>query len=148
MEFKTKTTLTSTGDIKREAKAQLQGNWRTIILLCLIPAVLGLLLGSGSFIEVIINPSGNETGNISPGTNSVISFLNQFLYIGIVYTLIDYIRKRKAITPFKDVFQVFFSKVFFIRFIDLYYKKYLYFSLVIVIPYSRYCKKLCLFSIV
>lgn len=103
MEFKTKEILNSTGDIKREAKAQLKGQWNIVILLCVIPIAIG------AFVNLNI-PVGNE--GFSVDLNVIASLVNQLLYIGIVYTLIDHIRNRKIIAPFKDVFQVFSGKYF------------------------------------
>lgn len=103
MEFKTKEFLSSTGDIKREAKAQLKGQWNIVILLCVVPIAIG------AFVNLNI-PVGNE--DFSVDLNVIASLVNQLLYVGIVYTLIDYIRRQKVIAPFKDVFQIFSGKYF------------------------------------
>jgi len=136
MGFKTNTTLDSTSEIKREAKAQLKGKWGKMILLCLVPLVLSLLIvgDSGLFIELIIN--SNENGTFSSTVSSFVSFLNQFIYIGIVYTLIDYIRQQEPIAPLKEAFQVFTKKYFLADLVILILRNIYIFlwSLLLLIP--------------
>ncbi|GEN49666.1 DUF975 family protein [Alkalibacterium pelagium] len=105
-------TYLSPASIKRQAREELSGKWRDVILLYLVPFVISLLLTGGiygfdltSIPRIIV---GEEEGNI------LINFLVTYLTIGISFTLLDMIRSSSyKIKPLPDAFQV-FSRRFFI----------------------------------
>lgn len=101
MRFITQPSLYSSSDIKREAKAQLAGNWKQAIILCVIPAIVSIFL--------VWNTSD---GN---GESSLIVDLTLGLFAtGASYTLLDFLRnKNYVIRPFPDVFQAFRKEYLF-----------------------------------
>lgn len=122
MAFLTQQQLVNSGDIKREAKAQLSGQWQTIILLCIIPIILSLgnygvqvttnlenyqQVATGSVPESMAQ-HGPFQAYISVGTGVglVLQLVLGLITMGIIYTLIDYIRYRCSIQPIKDSLRV------------------------------------------
>lgn len=105
-------TYLSPASIKRQAREELSGKWKEVILLYLVPFMISLLLTGGiygfdlaSIPRIIV---GEEEGNI------LINFLVTYLTIGISFTLLDMIRSSSyKINPLPDAFQV-FSRRFFI----------------------------------
>lgn len=112
MSFFTKPDLIGSGDIKREAKAQLSGKWKSVILLCLVPFAIKIFLfvfttGVAS-LPILFNATQSyvESGSLSSDLSvfpTLVSthtsflwnvggdMLSSLLVIGIIYTLIDYI---------------------------------------------------------
>jgi len=131
MPFKTKQNLYSSGDIKREAKAQLKGNWKQAILLALIPVIFSI---------IFLSSMGQPAGNQSFGEwlfDLLINMVRGFLTTGVVYTFLDFLRRQDyVIHPLQDIVQVFrgkyFSKLFLLKVI-----KYVFiflWTLLLIIP--------------
>lgn len=95
MNFKTNYPLYTSGDIKREAKAQLQGNWGRAVILCLLPGLITVAIGYNA-------TEGNTT------VNFVIDLLSGLFATGVMYAFIDLIRHPNyRIDPIRDLIQAF-----------------------------------------
>lgn len=106
MNFITKETLYSSRDVKEEAKAQLQGNWKEMILLSLIPTL---------FTIFFIRDANQNVDNIRVSLdliNLVMRIVQTFLAAGVTFTILDFIRNREPIEPLKGVVQAFQGKYF------------------------------------
>jgi len=131
MSFKTKPNLYSSGDIKREAKVQLKGNWKQAVLLALIPV---------AFSVIFISLTAQNAANQSFGErlfSVLINIVQAFLTTGVAYSFLDFLRRRDyAIQPLQDIVQVFrgkyFSNLFLLKVV-----KYLFtflWTLLLIIP--------------
>lgn len=106
MNFITKQELYSSRDIKEEAKAQLRGNWRNIILLSLIPTF---------FTIFFIRDANQNVENISVSfdiINFALRVVQSFLATGVTFTILDFIRSQEPIDPLRGVIQAFQGKYF------------------------------------
>lgn len=107
MNFKTQPTLYSSGDIKIEAKAQLQGNWKEAVLLAIMPTVLSLFLVGNT-------ADGNTESSL------LVQLIFSFFGTGAAYTFLVLLRNEDfQITPFRDIFRAFrreyFLKLLFLK---------------------------------
>lgn len=133
--FITKDLPITTGDYKREAKAQLSGNWPKAITLILIPTGISIIL------NIIFDPysytAANEVGNSPFFWRFLNDVLSYFLLTGVAFTLLDLVTQEYyEIKPFNDLFQV-FTKYSFWKFLLLYLLKRLYlllWTLLLIIP--------------
>lgn len=98
-------------ELKRKAREELEGNWREVILLHIVPVLISVLLAGGIYgfdvrsIPRLINEQ-NET-------SILVNFITSFLTIGISFTLLDMIRVQNyKINALRDSFQVFSKKMF------------------------------------
>lgn len=100
-------------DIKKEAKAQLEGRWSSIILLNFVPVILTIILSVvawGGFSNGEWLLWSAETVREWRG---VVEFFQMFFLVGISYSLLDIVRdKDYQINPLKDALQVFSAKYF------------------------------------
>lgn len=104
-------TQLSVSDIKREAKEQLSGRWREVILLHLIPVAIAVLFTGGIYGLDLM--SLTRIYNTGDQVDLVVSFLVTFISIGISFTLLDMIRSREyTVKPLPDSVQVFSKKLF------------------------------------
>lgn len=106
MNFITKHELYSSRDIKEEAKAQLQDNWKQAIFLSLIPALFSIFL---------IRDVNQNVENISSSfdlINIALRIVQSFLATGVSFTILDFIRNRESIDPLSGVVQAFQGKYF------------------------------------
>lgn len=134
MNFITRDELYTSSDIKEEAKAQLQGNWRSAIFLSMIPVLFSILFVNNSR-EVVMNniPSAIEA------TNIILNTVQGFLSMGVMYTFMDFVRNRDngyVIEPLRGVIQP-FRLEYFLNLLLLKLLKYLYiilWSLLLIIP--------------
>lgn len=100
MKFKTQPQLYTSGDIKREAKAQLDGHWKQAIILCLIPGLITILLGWNTV-------EGNES------TSFLADIILGFFATGALFALLDLFRNSHYhIDPLRDIIQTFKRKYF------------------------------------
>ena len=107
MNFITKEILRTSKEIKEEAKAQLQGNWKPVIIIFLIPLFLSLFFSVRTIFSLYNENTWLNT--LEFGVN----ILSSFLTIGIYYTLLDFVRIHdSSISPINDVFQAFKKKYF------------------------------------
>lgn len=124
MNFKTHYPLYTSGEIKREAKAQLEGNWGKAVILCLIPGLVTVVIGY----------------NVADGNNNfgiLIDLLTGFFATGVMYAFIDLIRNPDyVIDPIRDVIQAFRSEyilnLFFLKVRTIFF--IFLWSLLFVIP--------------
>jgi len=131
MSFKTKPNLYSSGDIKREAKAQLKGNWKQAVLLALIPVAFSII-----FISLTTQNAANQSFG-ERLFSVLINIVEAFLTTGIAYSFLDFLRRCDyVIQPLQDIIQVFrgkyFSNLFLVKIV-----KYLFtflWSLLFIIP--------------
>lgn len=117
MEFITNQHLNNSADIRREARAQLQGRWKQAILLCLVPAILSFILVGGGVVSFLTllesGPTAYLAADDGNGFDVIINFVSGFITVGITYTFLDMIRyPHYAISPLRDAFQVFSKKYF------------------------------------
>src|SRR5690625_1309220 len=107
MNFITKDVLYNSGDIKREAKAQLKGNWRSAIILVLIPT---------AFAAIFIGNTAQNTYNQSFGADLldiILNFIHTFLLVGVNFTFLDFLRRHEEyIDPIRGVIQGFKKEYF------------------------------------
>ena len=123
MHFKTNQKLYTSSDIKREAKAQLKGQWSKVFLMALVPAIF-------SFVFYRNTADGNSW-------SLIIDLIHDFLVLGITFGFMDLLRNRKYLleplqeiaTPFRAKY---FSKLFLLKLL-----KYVYtflWTLLFIIP--------------
>lgn len=106
MNFITKEKLYSSRDIKEEAKAQLRGNWKEVILLSLIPTL---------FTIFFIRDANQNVDDISVSLdliNIAMRIVQSFLATSVTFTILDFIRNREPIEPLRGVVQAFQGKYF------------------------------------
>ena len=131
MSFFTEDYLEGAGAIKREAKAQLSGNWKSMMLLSLVPTLFSIVvvwLFSGAFAVGFL---GNQLQLVDPNQltqnsgweiNLYVTTVNNgrliqwavqaffaLITVGIIYTMIDYIREDYQVRPLEDAFSAFTS---------------------------------------
>lgn len=129
MSFFTEDYLEGSGAIKREAKAQLSGNWKSMILLSLVPALFStavILFFSGAVaLGVFSDQAQLSQFNQLPQSNGweinlYVTRLNNetlvqwavqaffaLITVGIIYTMIDYIREDYQVRPLEGAFSAF-----------------------------------------
>lgn len=133
----------SSGDLKREAKAQLSGQWQSAILLLLIPIIIGVGFtymnrelttirevrsGSTFVLDVVVG-----TGLLS----WLINFLNYIFKTSAMFSLVDLVTKPDyIISPLEDLLQIFkdYNVLYFVK---LYLLKTIYiflWALLFIIP--------------
>src|SRR5699024_6738432 len=125
------TLFRSSGDIKREAKAQLQGNWRSAVILALIPSLFSVF-----FIGTTARDPMNQT-LLEDLVDMLLNIIHTFLLIGVSFTFLDFIRQRiEFIDPLQGLIEAFRLK-YFTNLLLLKITKYLYiflWSLLLVVP--------------
>ncbi|HIZ70486.1 MAG TPA: DUF975 family protein [Candidatus Atopostipes pullistercoris] len=131
MNFITQDVLYTSGDIKREAKAQLQGNWRSAVILALIPSLFSVF-----FIGTTARDPMNQT-LLEDLVDMLLNIIHTFLLIGVSFTFLDFIRQRiEFIDPLQGLIEAFRLK-YFTNLLLLKITKYLYiflWSLLLVVP--------------
>lgn len=134
--FITQETLYTSADIKREAKAQLKGNWKSAILLSLIPVLFSILFLTRTTSDI------NNMMDSQPNFGILdifLEFIHDFLLAGVTFTFMDFLRQREgklAIEPLRDSVSA-FQKKYFSNLFLLKVVKYIYivlWSLLFVIP--------------
>src|SRR5690625_1479064 len=109
MNFITRDILYTSGDIKREAKAQLRGRWKWAVLLAVIPAVFSVF-----FVGNSVNDTINES-TTSGLVSTIYNIIQGFLFTGIAFTLLDFIRlqyKENALDPLSGALSAFKRQYF------------------------------------
>lgn len=123
MKFKTKAELYTSGDIKREAKAQLLGNWGPAIVIAIIPGLFSLLFFRTSYDETLIG--------------IVLELIRDFLVLGVTFSFMNLVRNRNyVLEPLQEILLPFQSK-YFLNLLKLKLWKNLFiflWSLLFVIP--------------
>lgn len=123
MAFKTKNQLYTSSDIKREAKAQLEGHWREAVLIALIPAIFSVV--------IFRNTQENTFIGIS------LEFISDFLVTGVTFGFMNLLRSQSYILePLQEIVSPFRSE-YFVNLLKIKLWKYLYitlWSLLFVIP--------------
>lgn len=123
MNFKTEPNLYTSGDIKREAKAQLSGHWGQAVLLALLPTVFSFL-----FIQ---NATVGSIWSI------LLEMIRSFLVVGVTFGFMNLLRNEAyELESFKEVLSPFRSK-YFRNLLFLMLLKYLFiflWSLLFLIP--------------
>ena len=100
MNFKTKADLYTSGDIKREAKAQLLGNWGPAIIIAIIPGLFSILFYRTTFDESLIGV--------------IIELIRDFLVLGVSFSFLNLLRNRNyVLEPLREILSPFQSKYFF-----------------------------------
>lgn len=131
MNFITQDVLYTSGDIKREAKAQLQGNWRSAVILALIPSLFSVF-----FIGTTAQDPLNQT-IIEDLVDILLNVIHTFLLLGVSFTFLDFIRQRSEyIDPLQGVIKA-FRKKYFTNLFLVKLTKYLYvflWSLLLFVP--------------
>lgn len=131
MNFITQDILYTSGDIKREAKAQLRGNWRSAVILALIPSLFSIF-----FIGSTAQNSMNQS-IFQDLIDILLNVVHTFLLAGVSFTLLDFIRQRiEFIDPLQGVIEAFRSKYFTNLFL-IKVTKYLYiflWTLLFIVP--------------
>ena len=99
MNFKTKADLYTSGDIKREAKAQLLGNWGPAIIIAIIPGLFSILFYRTTFDESLIGV--------------IIELIRDFLVLGVSFSFLNLLRNRNyVLEPIREILSPFQSKYF------------------------------------
>lgn len=121
----------TSGDIKREAKAQLEGHWRAAIMLSFIPILIALVFASGTAMNPFYGTRGSEISSI------LMSFIQSFLTLGVSFTLLDFLRNHDSlIEPLKGIFHAFKGDYFLnllLLQLSMYVRIFLW-SLLLVVP--------------
>lgn len=131
MNFMTQDVLYTSGDIKRESKAQLKGHWRSAIVLMLIPTV---------FSVIFIGDTAQGPMNRSLVGDLVVVLLNvvhNFLLTSVTFTFLDFLRRHEEyIDSIRGVIQAFrkeyLSNLFILK-ITIYIRIFLW-TLLLIIP--------------
>lgn len=137
--FKTTDMPITTGDMKREAKAQLSGHWGKVLTLIIIPVLVAIALGIvGIGIGILFTDAESGGSSTSEGWSTVLNdIIGYFLATGVAFTMVDMItQEHYGINPFQDLFQV-FTKFKFWDFLVLYVLKRIYtflWTLLFIIP--------------
>lgn len=123
MNFKTQLNLYTSGDIKREAKAQLAGHWTDAVLVALIPSVFAFLFFRSATDNVLISV--------------LLDMLQAFLVTGVTFGFMNLLRnKRYKLQPFQEILAPFrtdyFKNLLFLK-IWKYFFVFLW-SLLLIIP--------------
>ncbi|MEY8292372.1 DUF975 family protein [Carnobacteriaceae bacterium 52-44] len=131
MNFITQDVLYTSGDIKRESKAQLKGHWRSAIILMLIPTVFSI---------IFIGDTAQGTMNRSLLGDLIVILLNvvhNFLLTGVTFTFLDFLRRYdEYIDPLRGVIQAFRKEYLlnlFILKVTIYIRIFLW-TLLLIIP--------------
>src|SRR5699024_3672470 len=123
--------LYTSGDIKREAKAQLRGNWRSAVIRALNPSLCSVFLGG---------TTARDPMNKTLFADLVAVFLmiiHTILLVGGSFTFVDFIRQLiEFIDPLQGVIKA-FRKIYFSNLLLIKVTKYFYFflwSLLLLVP--------------
>ena len=130
MSFITKENLYTSKDIKIEAKEQLRGQWKEVALLALIPVLFSI------FFVSEVDPDMVEISAARSVFNVLMSVIHNFILTGVSFTLLDFLRKKKRISPLEGALQA-FKREYFINLFLLKIVKYIYtalWSLLFIIP--------------
>lgn len=123
MHFKTKSNLFTSGDIKREAKAQLAGHWGQAVLLALLPALFSFV-----FIRNTVDGSAWMIG---------LDLIRSFIVLGVTFGFMNLVRNRRyRLEALQEVLEPFRSKYFW-KLLQLTLLKFLFtflWSLLFLIP--------------
>jgi len=129
--FITQDVLYTSGDIKREAKAQLRGNWRSAVILALIPSLFSVF-----FVGTTARDPMNQT-LIADLVDVFLNIIHTFLLLGVSFTFLDFIRQRiEFIDPLQGVIKA-FRKKYFTNLLLIKVTKYFYiflWSLLLLVP--------------
>ena len=99
MHFKTKSNLFTSGDIEREAKAQLAGHWGQAVLLALLPALFSFV-----FIRNTVDGSAWMIG---------LDLIRSFIVLGVTFGFMNLVRNRRyRLEALQEVLEPFRSKYF------------------------------------
>ena len=99
MNFKTQANLYTSGDIKREATAQLSGNWGQAIIIALIPGLFSILFYRMSFDETLLSV--------------IIELIRDFLVLGVSFSFLNLLRNREyVLEPLQEILSPFQTKYF------------------------------------
>lgn len=123
MHFKTKPDLYTSGEIKREAKAQLAGYWGGAVILGVIPAIFSFFFlreaSDGTFIGIAFD------------------LIRDFLVTGMTFAFMNLLRNRQyVLEPLREIVSPFRSE-YFVNLLKLKLWKYLFiflWALLFVIP--------------
>lgn len=99
MNFITGDIFYTSREIKNESKAQLQGNWKSGVLLALIPMLFSLFFIGDTVLDVTSQESGN--GLSFDLIDLILEFIHAFLLTGVSFTLLDFLRQRADIDPLR-----------------------------------------------
>lgn len=130
MNFITNDVFYSSRDIKIEAKAQLEGNWKPAILLSLIPMLFSLFFIGDTTMDVANQDAGFDLIDL------LLEFVHGFLLTGVAFTMLDYLRGRAEIEPLSGAVSG-FKKEYFSGLLLLKVYKYLFiflWTLLLIIP--------------
>lgn len=113
--FITQPRLITSGDYKREAKAQLSGKWKDAVLVALLPGLIVFLMTlfiTWSYFTLFSDSGFNLEIRANSGTNSLSNFASNALTIhmmtSVSFTFLDLIRNvKQEINPLKDAFRNF-----------------------------------------
>lgn len=86
MKFISKVDLLTSGDIKREAKLQLKGHWRSAIILSLLPLAFQMLFIGRNVSDPFSRSVGADFINI------VLNLVQSFITLSVTFTFLDFIR--------------------------------------------------------
>ena len=148
--------MATRAELKNEVKDAFRGNWKKAIGLSIIPIVFTVItvFTVSIFLQVLLlvirnNPAtfsdvpndvaANSTGNGGTySTNIVSSIIGIMIYLGIQYTILDWLRGKsvESINNFRSMFQV-FSKRYFIPVLVMYIIQWVLqflWSLLFIIP--------------
>lgn len=123
MNFQTQRVLYSSTDIKREAKAQLEGHWKEAVLLAIVPTVFSFLFFQGV----------SETDLYGV----FLELIQEFLVTGVTFGFMNLLRNQSyLLDPFQEIASPFRAN-YFKNLLSLKLWKYLYiflWTLLFVVP--------------
>lgn len=143
--FITQPRLLTSGEIKREARAQLKGHWKEAVLISLIPVAIAFIVTvliswtylvnfaeKGITMKIQWNDAGSDSGLGIFGDLLTVNVMTS-----ISFTFLDMIRGiRQEIVPLKDVFRN-FKQPWMLKIIGLFLVRYaltFLWSLLFIIP--------------
>jgi uncharacterized membrane protein len=99
MNFKTKNNLYTSGDMKREAKAQLSGHWGQSVLLAALPTIFTILFIQSTTESII--------------WSSIFDIIQSFLVIGVTFGFMNLLRNQAYhFNGLQEIVSAFRSKYF------------------------------------
>lgn len=119
MSFKTKESLYTSGEIKREAKAQISDHWMKVILLAIIPVLFSLFFISEVDAELAQMSTGRRLVNL------FLQLIHTLILTSVSFTLLDFLRTDQEIRPLEGAFQA-FKREYFGKLLLLKVQKYFY----------------------
>ncbi len=123
--------LYTSRDIKEEARAQLQGYWKQVIILMIIPSIFSIFFLSTTVEESLNQSFGADLLDL------ILNVIHSFLLTGSIFTLLDFVRRKDNLdAPLKSVVQAFRNE-YFVGLIKVKFLTYLYtflWTLLLIIP--------------